>query len=37
MFRNFEYEELRRLREFEHRVYRLKGLPANVDGLQYGE
>ena len=25
-----EYEELRRLREFERRVYRLKGLPANV-------
>ena len=25
-----EYEELCRLREFERRVYRLKGLPANV-------
>lgn len=25
-----EYEELRRLREFERRVYRLKGLPKNV-------
>lgn len=25
-----EYEELRRLREFERRVYRLKELPADV-------
>ncbi|MHB1871982.1 MAG: type II toxin-antitoxin system Phd/YefM family antitoxin [Steroidobacteraceae bacterium] len=25
-----EYEELRRLREFERRVYRLKGLPEDV-------
>ncbi len=25
-----EYEELRRLREFERRVYRLKGLPPEV-------
>jgi hypothetical protein len=25
-----EYEELRRLREFERRVYRLRGLPAEV-------
>jgi len=25
-----EYEELRRLREFERRVYRLKGLPKGV-------
>jgi PHD/YefM family antitoxin component YafN of YafNO toxin-antitoxin module len=25
-----EYEELRRLREFERRVYRLKGLPLEV-------
>lgn len=25
-----EYEELRRLRAFERRVYRLKGLPKNV-------
>jgi PHD/YefM family antitoxin component YafN of YafNO toxin-antitoxin module len=25
-----EYEELRRLREFERRVYRLKGLPTEV-------
>jgi PHD/YefM family antitoxin component YafN of YafNO toxin-antitoxin module len=25
-----EYEELRRLREFERRVCKLKGLPANV-------
>jgi hypothetical protein len=25
-----EYEELRRLREFERRVYRLRGLPKGV-------
>ena len=25
-----EYEELRRLRDFERRVYRLKGLPTEV-------
>lgn len=25
-----EYEELRRLREFEHRVYWLKGLPKEI-------
>ena len=25
-----EYEELRRLREFERRVYRLKGLPKEI-------
>jgi len=25
-----EYEELRRLREFERRVYRLKGLPKKI-------
>jgi PHD/YefM family antitoxin component YafN of YafNO toxin-antitoxin module len=25
-----EYEELRRLREFERRVYRLKGLPKGI-------
>ena len=26
-----EYEELRRLREFERRVYRLKGLPKGIN------